>query len=614
MQTRRQNQTEDKPPASGHSTGANLPENREDKFSIQTPQISLPKGGGAIKGIDEKFEVNAANGTASFSLPLPFSPARNGFMPAIALSYNSGAGNGVFGIGWDLGFPSIQRKTDKKLPRYRDDEDSDTFMFSGVEDLVPFLTVDDGQPAPNSRGWTVDEKTVGSYRIRRYRPRIEGAFSRIERITHRDHGVWWKVTTRENVVTFFGKSPEYRIASGSRIFQWLPELSYDDKGNCVLYEFKAEDGAGYGAAVYDANRFDAAGNPLFINRYLKRVYYCPRAPFWPALDTADGLYRTANPEGGDFLMELTLDYGEHGALPADIQGTARVNYVGNTDWPIRHDAFSSYRAGFEIRTARLCRRVLMYHHFEELGVNYLVRSLDLEYRDWSLQSEPEQGKKLEVTYLVSATQRSYIRENGDNYRYRGLPLLEFGYQELVWNTAVQTVAPEDTVNAPAGLSSGYQWVDLYNEGIPGILTEQGEGWWYKENLGNGQFTPAKPVIPKPSFTGIAGGVLQLQDLEADGRKQVAVNSPGLNGYFELNADDGWESFRAFEQIANVDLRDPNTRLLDLNGDGQPEIVVTEENVFTWYPAAGVKGYDAPELAPKSLDEEQGPAIVFADQL
>ncbi|MEJ7711923.1 MAG: SpvB/TcaC N-terminal domain-containing protein [Pyrinomonadaceae bacterium] len=32
-------------------------------------------------------------------------------------------------------------------------------------------------------------------------------------------------------------------------------------------------------------------------------------------------------------------------------------------WLCRPDAFSTYRAGFEIRTSRLCRRVLMFHHF-----------------------------------------------------------------------------------------------------------------------------------------------------------------------------------------------------------------------------------------------------------
>jgi hypothetical protein len=69
----------------------------------------------------EKFEANASNGTASLSQPLPFSPGRNGFIPAIALGYNSGGGNGLFGLGWDLGYPSIQRKTGQTiaaLPRW----------------------------------------------------------------------------------------------------------------------------------------------------------------------------------------------------------------------------------------------------------------------------------------------------------------------------------------------------------------------------------------------------------------------------------------------------------------------------------------------------------------
>src|SRR5664279_6200359 len=102
--------------------------------AIEVPSISLPKGGGAIKGIDEKFSVNAVNGTASFSVPLPFSPAR-GASPSLALSYSSGAGNGIFGLGWSLDLPSIKRKTDKGLPQYMDARESDTFIFAGAEDL-----------------------------------------------------------------------------------------------------------------------------------------------------------------------------------------------------------------------------------------------------------------------------------------------------------------------------------------------------------------------------------------------------------------------------------------------------------------------------------------------
>ena len=49
--------------------------------------------------------------------------------------------------------------------------------------------------------------------------------------------------------------------------------------------------------------------------------------------------------------------------------------------PIRDDRFSSFRAGFEIRTLRRCRRVLMFHHFAELGGPTLVRSTDFTYHN-----------------------------------------------------------------------------------------------------------------------------------------------------------------------------------------------------------------------------------------
>jgi hypothetical protein len=83
---------------------------------IQIPSITLPKGGGALKGIDEKFNVNSANGTAAFSVPLPLSPGRSGLTPALSLNYNSGNGNSPFGLGWGVEAASIQQKTDKKIP------------------------------------------------------------------------------------------------------------------------------------------------------------------------------------------------------------------------------------------------------------------------------------------------------------------------------------------------------------------------------------------------------------------------------------------------------------------------------------------------------------------
>src|ERR1700753_430585 len=68
-------------------------------YQPSAPTISLPKGGGAPQGIDEKFSVNAVNGTAGIQVALPFTPGRGGFTPSLSLSYSSGGGNSEFGLG-----------------------------------------------------------------------------------------------------------------------------------------------------------------------------------------------------------------------------------------------------------------------------------------------------------------------------------------------------------------------------------------------------------------------------------------------------------------------------------------------------------------------------------
>jgi hypothetical protein len=148
--------------------------------AFSPPVISLPKGGGAIRGLGEKFAANPVTGTGSMRIPLAASSGRAGFGPQLALSYDSASGNGPFGFGWNLSIPAITRKTEKGLPLYRDSEESDVYLLSGAEDLVPVL-LPDGERF-------VDENTQPGYIVHRYRPRNEGLFARIERWTDQSTG------------------------------------------------------------------------------------------------------------------------------------------------------------------------------------------------------------------------------------------------------------------------------------------------------------------------------------------------------------------------------------------------------------------------------------------
>ena len=173
----------------------------KSQFQVSAPTITLPKVRGAIKGVEERFSANPATGTGSLSVPLYAAIGRQGFHPLLSLSYASDAGNGPFALGWSLSLPSIARKTDKGFPHYLEEE-SDTLTLSGAEDVVPALkqiSEDEWEPDTN--------ESHPNYLARRYRPRTEGLFARIERRQHRETGdVFWKSISKDNVASIYGLS------------------------------------------------------------------------------------------------------------------------------------------------------------------------------------------------------------------------------------------------------------------------------------------------------------------------------------------------------------------------------------------------------------------------
>jgi len=607
--------------------GTSTERDQQSSFLISPPGISLPKGGGAIRGIGEKFAANPVTGTASMTVPLAVSPGRSGFAPQLSVAYDSAAGNGPFGFGWTLALPSITRKTDKGLPRYRDLDESDVFMLSGAEDLVPVFRMDaageqfvtrDGRFDVREDPRTVDNQ---QYLVRRYRPRIEGLFARIERWTNVEQpsDCFWRSISRENVTTWYGRTAQSRVADpadSSRIFSWLICETYDDKGNVIVYEYKGEDATGVDLTqVNERNRNRAA------NRYLKHVRYGNHAPYFPKL-ISDAAW-PAPPAKDEWYFELVFDYGEHDAnvpLPDDDTATA---------WPPRSDPFSSYRSAFEVRTYRLCQRALMFHHFdgvEGVGLNCLVRSTDFTY---SFERNPADARNPVYSFLRSVSRIGYARDDAPGatgYLSRSLPPLEFEYTFPEVDDTVRDVDAASMDNLPSGLDGvRYQWIDLDGDGLAGVLTEQADGWFYKRNVSplhvsqdargversHAALAPVELVAMKPNAA-IESGEAQFMDLAGDGQPDLVVLDGPTPGFYEHDERSGWNTFRVFTARLNRDSRDPNLRFVDLDGDGHVDALITEDEALVWHPSLAETGFGPAERVPKVRDEEQGPALVFAD--
>jgi RHS repeat-associated protein len=561
------------------------------------PSISLPSGGGAIRGIDEKLAVSQATGTASLSVGVFTSPARQGFEPKLALAYDSSAGNGPFGFGWGLGVPSITRKTSKGLPRYDDATDSDVLILSGAEDLIPLLVEASGTWAP-----VVSTRTVGasSYVVRGYRPRVESAFARIERWEETVSGeVHWRTITKENVTSLYGQDATSRIADSqdpSRVFSWLLDLSFDDRGNAVSYVYKPEDDSGAPDGASEVNRVVGA------NRYLKRVRYGNDVPYLPGGEGAVELPT-------QWCFELVLDYGEHDlSTPTPLEATT---------WPCRSDPFSSYRAGFEVRTYRTCQRLLMFHQLAELGSEpVLVRSTDLTYET----SAGGEQTLPSYTMLASIAQTGWV-VSGGSYETARLPPLRLGYSPLAIDEAQQTAGADSLRNITGSFDGTRErWIDLEGEGLQGILSEDEGAWYYKHNVSawnpaggpaSASFEPLTLLESKPA-QGSHEGSLVLTDLNGDGNLCAVSFAPPNPGWFEYDADSGWGPFRELHATASIDWTSPNLRFVDLDGDGLADVLITEDDALSWNEWLPEVGFAPADRVAKPFDEERGPALVLAE--
>ena len=149
------------------------------------------------------------------------------------------------------------------------------------------------------------------------------------------------------------------------------------------------------------------------------MFYGNRVPYFPDLTAAAEV-----PLPTDWCFELVFDYGDHDLSNPVPQDTG-------IPWACRLDPFSTYRATFEVRTYRLCRRVLMFHNFPD-DPNCRGRLPgSLHGPDALRRDRPSDPSQPFYSYLLSATQSGYRRNAAGGYLSDSLPPLEFEYTQAV---------------------------------------------------------------------------------------------------------------------------------------------------------------------------------------
>jgi RHS repeat-associated protein len=603
-------------------TGAALQQPSASKSSNreQSAAISLPKGGGVINGIGESFQPSLFTGTCNFSVPIFTSAGRGSFGPQLTLQYSTGHGNGPFGLGWQLSIPRITRKTEKGLPAYTED---DVFVMSGSEDLVPYL--DKASDTPEQ--WTPATLPLSGHIVTRYRPRTEGLFARIERwVKNGDpHDIHWRVTTKQNVTSVYGRSESARIVDPKtigRIYEWLLEETFDANGNHIYYEYIQELNDAESLRLsdqYEQNRH-------FTQAYIRRILYGnppdtladDKGRYLPQREGLDHESRSSVAlKSRRYVFEVLFDYGD---LPESLPVYAENAYERSVPWwdpandtlskaSLREDRFSSHRAGFEIRTLRLCNRVLMLHHFEEAALvgAPLVKSTHFTYGC---------DAHVKLSVLKAITVRGHRKGAAGSPRYvsREMPPVTFRYSEF--EPAKQVYKPviaEGNDYPPRALSDpNFMLLDIFGDGLPDIVQATRTGYYYWQNLGGARIDRRRRQATMPTGVLFSDRKVSVGDIGGDGLPDLIVDAPPMSGFYEATPDGRWKPFKRFDRRPSFDLADPNARLVDLTGDGLADMLVTQADHFLWFRCQGENGYAGPQAIPRNHNLDEFPDVHFND--
>ncbi len=509
------------------------------------------------------LDVDSATGRAIGQVEIPVSESRSGFQPKLSLSYNSGGKESIFGKGWALGGISfISVNISNGLPKYDGNED---FAFNGSMNLVRYL-IKQG----NDWKHRIDENS--EFFIYYYRAQNESNFARFEKwIKKSDNAVHWRIRSKDNNVSIYGRKTDDSTKildpkNKNKVFKWLLESQYDALGNAIFYNYKSEDSLGLDDTLaYEKRRIAKFRQEGFSNKYVERIQYG---------NTKFLSVDAAVPNSNKWCFELVFDYGEYDPVVFD----SNQSPVGR-EWSVRLNPYSNYSAGFEIRTYRLCQRILQFHNFSELSSSPSVTGIfNCSYEEGSISTG------LRSVHYVGVRKDLVT----GNYSTKELPPLEFDYTQGQLADSFAATIIDTNENVPAGFNDiGTRIVDLLGDGLPGILKETPNAWYYKRNMGGGAFAQQEVVINKPAAN---LRNFALGDFNRDGNINLYTFQGRTAGHYDYDKETHqWSGFTPFKSIPQV----ANSQFIDLNADGHPDLVVDREDRIIFYQFNGQDGFDDP---------------------
>lgn len=448
-------------------------------------------------------------GTTNLRYPLDLPPGRAGMTPQLAVSYNSGGGNGWMGVGWSLDSSSITIDTRWGVPRYDASLETESYLLDGAE-LTPL---------------TNREAFVPRTSERTFHTRIEGSFRQIIRHGSSPDSYWWKVTDKTGKRLFYGGLPEantldpgsvIRDPGSGSVFTWLLRQERDTNGNTIDYSYAQVSDTGVGNG-------QASGAPAGFNSYLSTIRYT-------------GSVGTPGPYAVRFVRDRDL-------------GESR-----------RPDVTIGNRPGFEMVTADLLREVTVRYGSEASGWED-VRSYSFSYATGAfekslLASISQHGADGSVLATHSFSYYDQI-DSGDRFAgFAGQEDWGLGYDST---DTYLSLSPVDLGTGLGTTRSNATGVDFYagggslgggftknnsagfkvgfnsgsSEGLISLVDLNGDGLAdkvFKDRDGTYYYRPNRSG---PAGTSVFGNAVPLPSLPGISKERTSTTSAGAENYFGI---------------------------------------------------------------------------------
>ena len=75
-----------------------------------------------------------------------------------------------------------------------------------------------------------------------------------------------------------------------------------------------------------------------------------------------------------------------------------------------------------------------------------------------------------------------------------------------------------------------------------------------------------------------------------------------------------DAHRDFCSLPNISWNNPSLRLVDITGDSLVDVLIIDDDIFTYFPSWGEAGFGEGEYRRSSLNEDSGPRLLFLDSI